>query len=104
MVGTPIPSVASIPSVRLCEEVSLSRAHAHSLSHMLCSMRFPGSTAEAAPSEGLAQKLQGVDVFDLSGKAVPIVDLWKERKAVVAFARHFGSVGSQFIWKLLVDF
>jgi hypothetical protein len=71
---------------------------------MLCSMRFPGSTAEAAPSEGLAQKLQGVDVFDLSGKAVPIVDLWKERKAVVAFARHFGSVGSQFIWKLLVDF
>ena len=37
------------------------------------------------------QKLQGVEVFDLSGKAVPIVDLWKERKAVVAFARHFGS-------------
>lgn len=59
---------------------------------MLCSTRFPGSTAEAAPAEGLVQKLQGVEVFDLSGKAVPIVDLWKERKAVVAFARHFGSV------------
>jgi hypothetical protein len=73
---------------------SRSRAHAHSLSHMLRSMRFLGSTAEAALSEGLAQKLQGVDVFDLSGKAVPIVDLWKERKAVVAFARHFGSVHS----------
>ncbi|CAD6203179.1 unnamed protein product [Miscanthus lutarioriparius] len=51
-----------------------------------------GSTAEAAPTEGLVQKLQGVEVFDLSGKAVPIVDLWKERKAVIAFARHFGCV------------
>lgn len=62
--------------------------------HLLPGAKFGaiGSTAEAAPSEGLAQKLQGVDVFDLSGKAVPIVDLWKERKAVVAFARHFGCV------------
>ncbi|RCV45324.1 hypothetical protein SETIT_9G444900v2 [Setaria italica] len=51
-----------------------------------------GSAAEAAPAEGLAQKLQGVEVFDLSGKAVPIVDLWKDRKAVIAFARHFGCV------------
>ncbi|XP_066395116.1 uncharacterized protein [Miscanthus floridulus] len=50
-----------------------------------------GSTAEAAPAEGLVQKLQGVEVFDLNGKAVPIVDLWKERKAVVAFARHSGA-------------
>jgi hypothetical protein len=33
-------------------------------------------------------------VFDLSGKAVPVVDLWRDRKAVVAFARHFGSVPS----------
>ncbi|CAN6295500.1 unnamed protein product [Urochloa humidicola] len=51
-----------------------------------------GSAAEAAPAEGLVQKLQGVEVFDLSGKAVPVVDLWKDRKAVVAFARHFGCV------------
>ncbi|PUZ41586.1 hypothetical protein GQ55_9G516600 [Panicum hallii var. hallii] len=51
-----------------------------------------GSAAEAAPAEGLAQKLQGVEVFDLSGKAVPIVVLWKDRKAVIAFARHFGCV------------
>lgn len=53
-----------------------------------------GSAAEAAaaPVEGLARSLQGVEVFDLSGKAVPIVDLWKDRKAVVAFARHFGCV------------
>ncbi|CAN6320413.1 unnamed protein product [Urochloa humidicola] len=51
-----------------------------------------GSATEAAPAEGLVQKLQGVEVFDLSGKAVPVVDLWKDRKAVVAFARHFGCV------------
>ncbi|CAN6301294.1 unnamed protein product [Urochloa humidicola] len=51
-----------------------------------------GSAAEAAPAEALVQKLQGVEVFNLSGKAVPVVDLWKDRKAVVAFARHFGCV------------
>ncbi|KAF8718669.1 hypothetical protein HU200_024969 [Digitaria exilis] len=50
------------------------------------------SAAEAASAEGLAQKLQGVEVLDLSGKAVPIVDLWRNRKAVIAFARHFGCV------------
>jgi hypothetical protein len=48
--------------------------------------------AAEAPAEGLARSLQGVEVFDLSGKAVPVVDLWKGRKAVVAFARHFGSI------------
>ncbi|CAO2824229.1 unnamed protein product [Amaranthus hypochondriacus] len=31
-------------------------------------------------------------VFDLNGKGIPINDLWKDRKAVVAFARHFGCV------------
>ena len=61
--------------------------------HMVSSTRFAGSAAEAAPAGALSQKLQGVEVFDLSGKAVPIVDLWKDRKAVIAFARHFGSVG-----------
>ncbi|VAI07057.1 hypothetical protein VPH35_073491 [Triticum aestivum] len=53
-----------------------------------------GSAAEAAaaPAEGLVGSLQGVEVFDLSGKAVPVADLWRDRKAVVAFARHFGCV------------
>lgn len=36
--------------------------------------------------------LDAVEVFDLNGKAIPISDLWKDRKAVVAFARHFGCV------------
>ncbi|CAM0145175.1 unnamed protein product [Urochloa decumbens] len=62
-----------------------------------------GSAAEAAPAEGLVQKLQGVEVFDLSGKALPVVDLWKDRKAVVAFARHFGCVLCRKRADLLAD-
>lgn len=34
--------------------------------------------------------LDEVEVLNLSGNAVPISDLWKDRRAVVAFARHFG--------------
>ncbi|GLT89676.1 hypothetical protein SLE2022_076530 [Rubroshorea leprosula] len=36
--------------------------------------------------------LDEVQVFGLNGKGIPISDLWKDRKAVVAFARHFGCV------------
>ncbi|KAA8518816.1 hypothetical protein F0562_016410 [Nyssa sinensis] len=43
-------------------------------------------------SEDTANLLDRVKVFDLTGNAVPIYDLWKDRKAVVAFARHFGCV------------
>ncbi|CDP06693.1 unnamed protein product [Coffea canephora] len=34
----------------------------------------------------------GVQVFDLNGSRVAISELWRDRKAVVAFARHFGCV------------
>jgi len=34
--------------------------------------------------------LDEVRVFDLNGNAIPLTDLWKDRKAVIAFARHFG--------------
>lgn len=40
--------------------------------------------------EDTASVLETVKVFDLNGNAIPISDLWKDRKAVVAFARHFG--------------
>ncbi|XP_058071667.1 thioredoxin-like protein AAED1, chloroplastic [Magnolia sinica] len=43
-------------------------------------------------SNDTTNPLERVEVFDLSGKAIPISDLWKDRKAVVAFARHFGCV------------
>ncbi|KAJ0657426.1 putative peroxiredoxin-like 2A/B/C, Thioredoxin-like superfamily [Helianthus annuus] len=36
--------------------------------------------------------LERVEVFDLNGNSVLISDLWKDRKVVVAFARHFGCV------------
>ncbi|XP_061964027.1 thioredoxin-like protein AAED1, chloroplastic isoform X1 [Populus nigra] len=41
-------------------------------------------------SEDTTNILDTVEVFDLNGNAIPISDLWKDRKAVVAFARHFG--------------
>ncbi|XP_010516984.1 PREDICTED: thioredoxin-like protein AAED1, chloroplastic [Camelina sativa] len=39
-----------------------------------------------------AELLDKVKVLDLRGNEIPISDLWKDRKAVVAFARHFGCV------------
>ncbi|XP_016671122.1 thioredoxin-like protein AAED1, chloroplastic isoform X2 [Gossypium hirsutum] len=43
-------------------------------------------------SEDNVDLLDAVKVFDLNGNEIPISDLWKDRKAVVAFARHFGCV------------
>ncbi|XP_042475374.1 thioredoxin-like protein AAED1, chloroplastic isoform X2 [Macadamia integrifolia] len=51
----------------------------------------PG-TASSMVSEDTTRMLDSVEVLDLNGKAIPISDLWKDRKAVVAFARHFGCV------------
>ncbi|GLT47854.1 hypothetical protein SLA2020_215150 [Shorea laevis] len=42
--------------------------------------------------EDTANLLDEVQVFGLKGEGIPISDLWKDRKAVVAFARHFGCV------------
>ncbi|KAI4341803.1 hypothetical protein MLD38_026483 [Melastoma candidum] len=47
---------------------------------------------QLASGEETADLLDQVQVFGLDGVAVPISDLWKDRKAVVAFARHFGCV------------
>ncbi|XP_024024245.1 thioredoxin-like protein AAED1, chloroplastic [Morus notabilis] len=43
-------------------------------------------------SEDAPNLLDTVKVLDLNGNEIPISDLWKDRKAVVAFARHFGCV------------
>ncbi|CAL5422489.1 unnamed protein product [Camellia sinensis] len=48
--------------------------------------------ASSEVSEDTTSLLDTVQVFDLNGNGVPISDLWKDRKAVVAFARHFGCV------------
>ncbi|CAN8284930.1 unnamed protein product [Cochlearia groenlandica] len=39
-----------------------------------------------------ADLLETVKLLDLRGNEIQISDLWKDRKAVVAFARHFGCV------------
>ena len=41
-------------------------------------------------SEDMGDLLDTVKVFDLNGNGIPISDLWEDRKAVIAFARHFG--------------
>lgn len=51
---------------------------------------FCTGSKSAVTSEGLTSSLEGVEVFDITGNAIRITDLWKDRKAVVAFARHFG--------------
>ncbi|KAG1371614.1 thioredoxin-like protein AAED1, chloroplastic [Cocos nucifera] len=56
------------------------------------SMRPTIRSKPAITFEGLASSLEGVEVFDITGNAIRITDLWKDRKAVVAFARHFGCV------------
>ncbi|KAF5184355.1 Thioredoxin-like protein aaed1 protein [Thalictrum thalictroides] len=43
-------------------------------------------------NEDTPSLLNMVTVFDLDGREIVISDLWKDRKAVVAFARHFGCV------------
>ncbi|KAK6152422.1 hypothetical protein DH2020_015057 [Rehmannia glutinosa] len=51
----------------------------------------PGAES-LAMTEDKTDLLDSVVVFDLNGNEIPISDLWKDRKAVVAFARHFGCV------------
>ncbi|KAF8402785.1 hypothetical protein HHK36_010876 [Tetracentron sinense] len=48
--------------------------------------------ASSVVSEDIVSLLDTVEVFDLNGIGIPISHLWKDRKAVVAFARHFGCV------------
>ncbi|KAK4281434.1 hypothetical protein QN277_012928 [Acacia crassicarpa] len=50
------------------------------------------SSTGIQPSEETISSLDSVKVFDLKGNGIPLSDLWKDRKAVVAFARHFGCV------------
>ncbi|KAF3555592.1 hypothetical protein F2Q69_00011076 [Brassica cretica] len=48
------------------------------------------SAITGASGTETADLLETVKVSDLRGNEIPISDLWKDRKAVVAFARHFG--------------
>lgn len=46
----------------------------------------------AGLSQGLESSLALAEIFDLNGNMAHLTDLWKDRKAVVGFARHFGCV------------
>ncbi|CAI0472465.1 unnamed protein product [Linum tenue] len=49
-------------------------------------------SSSSVSEETTTNTLDSVKVVDLSGNEIPVSDLWKDRKAVVAFARHFGCV------------
>ncbi|KAH7513037.1 hypothetical protein FEM48_Zijuj12G0153900 [Ziziphus jujuba var. spinosa] len=51
-----------------------------------------GIESSVADEEDVANLLDTVKVVGLNGVEIPISDLWKDRKAVIAFARHFGCV------------
>ncbi|CAN1274931.1 Thioredoxin-like protein AAED1, chloroplastic, partial [Linum perenne] len=51
-----------------------------------------GSSSSVGQDTTTPNSLDSVKVVDLSGEELPISDLWKDRKVVVAFARHFGCV------------
>lgn len=51
----------------------------------------PGNESSVV-GEDTTNLLDTVEVFGLDGKRIPISDLWKDRKAIVAFSRHFGCV------------
>ncbi|KAK7337018.1 hypothetical protein VNO77_17575 [Canavalia gladiata] len=62
--------------------------------HVITTPFASGAAGVESPvlSEDTTSSLDSVKVFDLNGNGIPISDLWRDRKAVVAFARHFGCV------------
>ncbi|KAK9724022.1 hypothetical protein RND81_05G042300 [Saponaria officinalis] len=60
--------------------------------HVTSSAISSSNVGSVIDSESVISELDRVRVFDLNGNGIPITDLWKDRTAVVAFARHFGCV------------
>ncbi|KAG0498910.1 hypothetical protein HPP92_003214 [Vanilla planifolia] len=80
---------------RILPLLRLRKSNSRSFCPFIRSIRSAADSFANAPSfkyEDITSSLQNVEVFDLTSKAVPIVDLWRNRKSVVAFARHFGCV------------
>ncbi|XP_021899423.1 thioredoxin-like protein AAED1, chloroplastic isoform X3 [Carica papaya] len=73
--------------------------HERRITFSLRRVRVVASTVSGSPGtespvlgEDTTSLLDTVKVFDLNGNGIPISNLWKDRKVVVAFARHFGCV------------
>eukprot|EP00250_Pteridium_aquilinum_P009757 c18909_g1_i1 orf=146-922(+) len=58
------------------------------------SSQSPPATQEQTVQSSLkvAKSLESIKVLDLEGKSISVADLWKDRRAVVGFTRHFGCV------------
>ncbi|XP_012082257.1 thioredoxin-like protein AAED1, chloroplastic [Jatropha curcas] len=86
--------ITSNASTRLLLTPSPNRVNLFSKhqSRIVCSAisGSPGTKSSGLVNDAFL--LDTVKVFDLDGNGIPISDLWKDRKAVVAFARHFGCV------------
>ncbi|KAL3623009.1 hypothetical protein CASFOL_031825 [Castilleja foliolosa] len=87
-------------SLKLCHCPKFQFHHAKAplrISHSKC-LIIPSSISgsqgaeSSALTDDTADSLDSVLVFNLNGNGTPISDLWKDRKVVVAFARHFGCV------------
>lgn len=65
----------------------------HSVHHIrtrakihMCSALF----AEAPSDLQLSKAFESIEVIGLDGSRTKVTELWKDRKVVVAWARHFG--------------
>ncbi|XP_056170556.1 thioredoxin-like protein AAED1, chloroplastic isoform X3 [Syzygium oleosum] len=87
----PIPRQPENRSLQAGRSLQSSRKHL-GLSRRRSRVAASAGVGASAVGEDTGDSLDDVRVFDLSGNAVPISDLWKDRKAVIAFARHFGCV------------
>uniref|UniRef100_A0A1D1Y6U5 UPF0308 protein At2g37240, chloroplastic n=1 Tax=Anthurium amnicola TaxID=1678845 RepID=A0A1D1Y6U5_9ARAE len=92
--ANPAPNPAAAASSRL--PIHLPRRNGRRRAHLppptVPAASGAAGSAATMTSEGFADLLEGVEVSDLEGRSIPILDLWKDRKAVVGFARHFGCV------------
>ncbi|KAM7255343.1 hypothetical protein ACFE04_020584 [Oxalis oulophora] len=75
-----------------------SRHHHHHDHALSINSAFSGTGSSSSNNVVVTEEdtnsllLDTVQVFDLNGNGIQISDLWKDRKTVVAFARHFGCV------------
>lgn len=94
----PVPPSVNYLSFQVPQKHNIFHKRPLRLTNHVAQSKWPPFTPSAisgetsAVEEGKIDLLDSVIVFDLNGNGIPISDLWKDRKAVVAFARHFGWV------------
>ncbi|RVW39696.1 Thioredoxin-like protein AAED1, chloroplastic [Vitis vinifera] len=90
---TILPNTIQRRRITILPSPRVSRNLGFSLSFRPCNESIELSSSRRVITASAASGSPGkAQVFDLNGNGIPISDLWKDRKAVVAFARHFGCV------------